>query len=120
MTKTIEALIEYVLSECEAFDLEDAYDSMIDETSECCSTCKQFGAARILQELHPTAYRCGMVDYADSLGLVEIEGSDYKSDAVEKARDEFIDNLESELSDLQDQLEADKEAAIAEAKAYTF
>jgi hypothetical protein len=132
MTKTIEALIAYVLEECGAFDLEGAYDSMLDETSDGCSLCKQYGAARILQEIDPTAYRCGMGDYEDSLGLIELEGSYYEAYDVEKARDEFIDNLESELSDLEDRLEDDQDnqalkaqietkgAEIAEAKAYAF
>ena len=43
------------------------YDEMIDEVTECCSLCKQYGAARILEELDPTAYRCGFNDYIDDL-----------------------------------------------------
>jgi rubrerythrin len=43
------------------------YDEMLDECSASCPVCKQFGPARILEEMDPIAYRCGFNDYVDGL-----------------------------------------------------
>jgi rubrerythrin len=43
------------------------YDDMLDECTECCTFCTRYGAARILEEIDPTAYRCGFNDYVDGL-----------------------------------------------------
>lgn len=98
-------MLEHVTSECSPVDVEKVYDEMLNECSECCQLCEQFGASRILKELDPTAYRCGMVDYVDSLRLIEIEGAEYEPGDVDKAQEEFIDELKSELSDLQTELD---------------
>ena len=43
------------------------YDSMLDDCSEACPTCSGYGASRILKKMDPIAYRCGFVDYIDSI-----------------------------------------------------
>jgi len=57
-------------------DLEKQYDEMLDE----CSTVEigviKFDASRVLQEMDPTAYRCGYSDYTDSLELDELDDID--------------------------------------------
>ena len=45
----------------------DLYDQMLNECSEMCATCQDFGASRILEELDPIAYRCGFCDWLDSV-----------------------------------------------------
>lgn len=106
-TENIAALIRHVTEECERVDLEARYDEMLDE----CYSFKDVGGifsnmspSRVLKEVDPTAYRCGMNDWEDSEGLVEIGGDYYEQDKVDTARDGFVDNLESELSDLETEL----------------
>jgi len=51
----------------------DLYNQMLDECSETCPTCQSYGAARILEEMDPIAYRCGFSDYLDSLSDQDIQ-----------------------------------------------
>ena len=53
--------------------LEELYDSMLDQCSESCSTCDRYGASRILREIDPIAYRCGMADYQYRLDTFDCE-----------------------------------------------
>ena len=46
--------------------LKDYYNDMLDECTEGCAFCQSYGAARILQEMDPTAYRCGFSDWLQS------------------------------------------------------
>lgn len=82
-------------------DTEDMYRSMLEE---CYGDIEvaglTFSAARIVEELDPTAFRCGLVDYVDSLSLVEINGDYYEQDAVEAERDSLIADLEMEVDEL--------------------
>lgn len=79
---------------------EDSYCEMLDE----CSTVKigslEYDASRVLREVDPTAYRCGLNDYVDSLDVSD--DSDYQE-------------LENELSDLISQKD-DLEYEIEELK----
>ena len=43
------------------------YDRMLNECSEHCASCKNYGAARILEETDPTAYICGFNDWTDTI-----------------------------------------------------
>jgi hypothetical protein len=55
------------ITETEAYD---RYDEMIDET---CDTVQigslQYDPSHVLKNVDPTAYRCGFVDYLDSMDL---------------------------------------------------
>lgn len=146
MTTNIKNLLAFVTSECTAIDREAHFDSMLDE----CYTFEKVGGpfeymtpSRVLKEMDPTAYRCGVNDFADGEGWVEIDSESYDSDEVEKAREQFVSDLESEASDLESEIEeleysndeaeenagviaglkielADKQAEIIEAQKYTF
>jgi predicted ribosome quality control (RQC) complex YloA/Tae2 family protein len=98
-------LLSQIHNNLTPLDTEDMYRSMLEE---CYGDIEvaglTFSAARIVEELDPTAFRCGMVDYIDSLSLIEIHGDYYEQDAVETERDSLVDDLESELSDLEDEL----------------
>ena len=48
------------------------FDQMLDECSEGCATCRDYGASRILKEMDPTAYRRGFTDYIDSVSRGEV------------------------------------------------
>jgi chromosome segregation ATPase len=75
-------------------DYEDGYCNMLDESyPELFNMLPSY----ILKECDPTAYRCGLLDYVDSLDLSD--DSDYC-----KLTDKQSD-LESEISDLESELE---------------
>lgn len=99
-------LLAQITDNLTPLDTEEMYRSMLEE---CYGDIEvaglTFSATRIIEELDPTAFRCGMVDYIDSLSLVEINGDYYEQDAVETERDSLVDDLESELSDLEDERE---------------
>jgi hypothetical protein len=81
------------------------YADMLDECYPDCEIAgMSFTTSRALKELDPTAFRCGEVDYIDSLSLVEIDGDYYEQDAVEAEREGLIEELESEVSDLEDEI----------------
>lgn len=140
----IAKLISYVESECSAVDQEKQYDDMLDEIYSFDSVGGPFGSmspSRVLKEVDPIAYRCGMNDYyGTDDSYVEIGSALYEKREVEKARDSFLDELDSEMSDLDSEIDDAKaeeepnEAEIAsaerrllelkaeyeEAKQYTF
>jgi hypothetical protein len=106
----IEAELEKrVKEELKPIDLEELYRDMIDE---CEPVVKvgglSFTPSRIIEELDPTAFRCGVNDYADSLiGETiseEIDGEYYNLDEVNDIRDE----IESELDEEEETEEATK------------
>jgi hypothetical protein len=106
--KTTADLVAFVVSECTPIDREARFDGMLDDCYSFDSIGGPFAnmsPSSVLKECDPTAYRCGVNDYADGEGWIEIEGSDYDSDDVEKAREEFMDEMRSELADLESELE---------------
>ncbi len=140
-TQTENNLLAFVVSECKAINLEARYEESLRELYGDVNVCgMEMDAVRVLKEMDPTAYRCGMNDYEDSEDFVEIDGEYYESDEVDEARDEFVSNLESEESDMEDEiaeLEAEEEpdtdrlrqlneklaelrASITEANRYSF
>lgn len=103
-------LIERVEDELSEIDMEKRYDEMLDECSECCATCRNYGASRILKEMDPVAYRCGFNDWLDgevrgNRDLTEINEKVYEASEVQDIRDE----LEAD-ADEEEQHEADKES----------
>lgn len=121
MTTTITTLIEKIQDECTPVDREAAFDAMLDD----CYSFEKVGGpfaymspSRVLKEVDPVAYRCGVNDYADSEEWLEIAGDYYRSDEVENVRDAFISDLESEVSDLEgeiEDLEVEDESDLQEA-----
>ena len=91
----IEQRISGIKSELEHFEIDpdkhvDAYRDLIDKLDgEVTVAGMKFCASRILEELDPIAFRCGLTDYVDTLEMTEDE--DYRA-------------LEDELSDLEDEL----------------
>ena len=78
---------EYVQKNCTPVYLEEMYDYILDE---CCGPVQvgmlRYSASHVLKEIDPTAYRCGMNDYENSLELVEIDGEYYMPEDVERYR----------------------------------
>ena len=76
---------------------EDAYRDLIDELGgEVTVAGIKFCASRILEELDPIAFRCGLNDYVDTLDVTEDE--DYKAIELE------IESLEEELAEIEEEL----------------
>lgn len=99
-------LLNQITNNLTPLDTEELYANMLDDCyGEVEIAGMTFQTSRALKELDPTAFRCGEVDYIDSLSLVEIGGDYYEQDAVEQEREGLIEELESEISDLEDERE---------------
>ncbi len=85
---------------------EDQFDDMLDESGTVEAGGYSFYPSRILKELDPIAYSCGLNDYADSV-FDASETDDYK------ALQEEIDQLQSDIEDLESEIE-DLENQIAD------
>ncbi len=95
----IEAMLEHITSECKAVDVEAAFDEMLDCEGEVNVAGLTFMPSRIWRELDPTAHRCGCNDYADGQDWTEINGETYQDGDIEKAKEEFLDDLRDELKE---------------------
>ena len=87
-------------------DFADQFDDMLDESGTVEAGGYSFYPSRILKELDPVAYRCGLNDFADSYFDKE-ETDEYRS------LQEEIDQLESDIEDLESEIE-DLENQIAD------
>jgi len=101
----MKTLIEHITSELSAIDTDQAYDDMLDEIYSLESVGGPFAymsASKVLCEVDPTAYRCGFSDYTDSQREVwaEVDGNYYDRRDAEKAKEEFISELQAEADKL--------------------
>jgi hypothetical protein len=106
-TALVQPMLDHIVEECTFIDCDEVFDQMLDEIYDFKAVGGPFAdmlPSRVLREIDPIAYRCGINDYIDSLDTYEIEGDTYYIHDVTKAQEEYIDGLESELSDLEDQL----------------
>ena len=91
-------------------DYTDQYDEMLDESGEVFAGGVGFYPSRVLKNLDPIAYRCGLYDYVDS--TYSIEDLDEYTEIEEK-----IEEIEDQISDLEDQItEAEEEIQDLESK----
>ena len=86
-------------------DYEDQFDDMLDESGEIEIGCLTYSPSHVLKNVDPTAYRCSLNDFVDSL---DVEDSDEY-----KALQEEIDQLQSDIEDLESEIE-DLENQIAD------
>ena len=87
-------------------DYEDQFDEMLDESiPEIEIGCLTYSPSHVLKKVDPTAYRCSLNDFVDSL---DVEDSDEY-----KALQEEIDQLKSDIEDLESEIE-DLENQIAD------
>ena len=113
--KTVEErMIEAIKrGELSAPDRDQKFRDMIDE----CYSFKLVGGifatmqpSRVLEEMDPIAFRCGVNDYEDSDdSLEEFEGDYYDKDKLDELRDECQQEYDAEV--------AEEEAAAADDKA---
>ncbi len=108
MKTILEQLHERIASECNAVDTEALYAAMLDEAysfEEVGGPFEHLQPSRVLKEMSPTDWRCGVADYSDSLALVEIKGSEYRYNDCDEIRDAMVDELNAELAEIQSELD---------------
>jgi len=91
-----------IMAELEPVDLEQLYRDMLDECEpEVKVAGLSFCASRIVEELDPVAFRCGVCDYADSLVndsiTEEIDGNHYDWREAES----IVEEVEAEEEELE-------------------
>ena len=85
---------------------EDQFDDSLDDSiPEIEIGCLTYSPSHVLKNIDPTAYRCGLNDFVDSL---DVEDSDEY-----RALQEEIDQLQSDIEDLESEIE-DLENQIAD------
>ena len=97
-----QAEIEAKEKELENFEIdiddhETDYNDALDSDGPVNVAGMKFDASRIIEELDPIAYRCGLVDYVDSL--------EKDDDPKFKELEEELEALQDELADLESELE---------------
>lgn len=86
----IDALVEERVREnLTPVDIEKMYDQMLDEVYP--PFMDMYDASRVLKEVDPIAYRCGMNDWLDGEEYFELDGEYYRQDQVDKIREEIED-----------------------------
>ena len=94
-------LIDHIKENCTPIDREARFDQMLDECYDFNSVGGPFShmvPSQVLKAMDPTAYRCGVNDHMDGEDTYEIDGETYDMAMVEEARDEFVSDLELDLS----------------------
>lgn len=118
----IARMLDHITANCDAVNREAAFNDMLDECYSFDSVGGPFAhmsPSRVLLECDPVAHRCGVNDYADGQEWTEVNGETYQDDDIEKAKDEFIDELRDELRDLEterDEAEAEEDQDLEELK----
>ena len=79
-------------------DYEDQFDESLDESiPEIEIGCLTYSPSPVLKNVDPTAYRCSLNDFVDSLDVEDSD--DYK------ALQDEIDQLKSDIEDLENEIE---------------
>lgn len=91
---SVENLRDSVEIDVDSF--EEEYKEMLDDSY---GDFHGFSYSHILEELDPTAFRCGLNDYCDSKDVEELEEWKEAQEKVEEVESN-IEDLESELEDL--------------------
>lgn len=86
-----------IVAELEPVDVAQLFRDSLDEEGDVQVGCLTFQRSRIVEELDPVAFRCGVNDHVDALvsdGILteEIEGNHYDGGEAQ----EIIEELESE------------------------
>ena len=83
-------------------EYEECYIDAIDCEGAVMVAGMAFTASRILKELDPIAYSCGLSDYVDGIDKEEDEGYKELADSLQTIEDEISDK-ESEIEELEDE-----------------
>lgn len=88
--------------EVDVDEYEESYCDCMDSEGPVTVCGLTFDPSKIIRELDPIAYRCGLVDYVDSIDKTEDAGYIELTEELETLEDELSD-LESELDDIDDE-----------------
>lgn len=69
--------------------LEQQYQELLNEPGLVDVGGLTFEPARVIEELDPTAYRCGLIEYIDSLKVMEVQGGYYEKSELDLYYDEI-------------------------------
>ncbi|AUR84776.1 coil containing protein [Vibrio phage 1.063.O._10N.261.45.C7] len=86
--------------EIDVDEFEEEYKNSLDE---CNGEFMGYSASRILEELDPTAFRCGLNDYCDSKDVEDTQEWVEANEKVESVESE-IEDLESSIEDLEEEI----------------
>ena len=122
MTNAKELLDQWrtrIEADCDKVDMESMFSDMIDE----CYSFKAVGGpfaymspSRVLAEMDPVAFRCGVNDYADGVRdeYVELSSGHYRVEDCKPIQDEIVDEWEAEIESLREGGE-DEDADVLQA-----
>ncbi len=113
----IDRLEAFIAEELTAPDLESIYDSILDDIYSFEKVGGPFETmlpSRVLKEVDPIAYRCGLNDWADQ-DFMEVNGESYWKEEVDRKKEEFLDNIRNEILDLEEEIE-EREAELTQAE----
>lgn len=107
-TDIISRLETAIAEDCEAIDPETAFDEMLDETYSFDRVGGPFDMmvpSRVLREMDPIAYRCGVADYSASMQWCEVGHAYYEQNEIERRKDALIEEWEGRESDLETEID---------------
>jgi hypothetical protein len=108
----IKQLEERIASDLNAIDVETKFCEMLDECYSFDSVGGPFSymtPSSVLQEMDPTAFRCGVSDYVDGEDWVEVGGDYYETEECIEIREDMVAELEQKIADLEDELDEEEE-----------
>ena len=83
---------------------EDQFDESLDNSiPEIEIGCLTYSPSHVLKNVDPTAYRCGLNDFVDSLDVEETDEYKALQSEIDDIQDE-IDQLQSDIEDLENQI----------------
>lgn len=90
--------------EVDPYDLEEDYCAFLDEEQVHIGSLT-YEPSDVLKAVDPTAYRCGLIDYADSVDRADTQGFKYLLEELDEIRTRLEDAVDC-LEDMRDE-EAD-------------
>ena len=99
--------------ELDESDYEDSYIEMLDMDGTVTAGSLEFYPSRILSEIDPIAYGCGLSDYVDSFDLTESEEYNNLCDELESLETQIVD-VEMEIEELENETDTKANVLLAE------
>ena len=82
------------------YQFDESLDDSIPEIEICCLT---YSPSHVLKNVDPTAYRCGLNDFVDSLDVEDSDEYEALQEEIDQLKSD-IEDLESEIEDLENQI----------------
>ena len=87
--------------EVDIYDVEDDYCALLDDEQVHIGSLT-YDASEVLKAVDPTAYRCGLIDYADSVDRADTQGFKYLLEELDEIRARLEDAVDS-LEEMRDE-----------------